>query len=492
MQNKSSNTIQALWVGMGSLSAFALSIISAAILSRYLDKVEYGTYRQIIYIYNTLLIVFSIGLPKAFSYFLPQQSMAQGKQIVSKITKVFFLIGLAFSLFLYLTAPVIASILKNPELVTGIRLFSPIPLLLLPTLGIEGIFASLRKTHIIAIYNVSTRLFMLLAITLPVILFGGDYKTAIYGWFLSSFCTCILALYLKSRPYRNIEASKADYAFKDIFAYTAPIMQASLYGIALRFADQFYISRYFGPETFAEFSNGFMEIPFVPMVTGATATVLTPMYAKYLHQENGIKIIADSWKNALMKSALIIYPLVIYFMFYAQDIMLLIYGHKYLASGLYFNIAMVINFFDIIVIGSLLFAMGETKYYAKIFLISVLVVWGVDFILVKLFMNPYLIAITSVAMRVIRIFIFLSFVAKKLEINIYKLFPLQTFIKIIGHALAVVIPIKIASLYIELNIPIILTLIISFALYGIILLLSQKAVGVNYLVTAKAIISSRK
>ncbi|OQA47798.1 MAG: hypothetical protein BWY47_01325 [Bacteroidetes bacterium ADurb.Bin302] len=59
MQNKSNNTIQAFWVGMGSLSAFTLSIISAAILSRYFDKAEYGTYRQILYVYSTLLVVFS-------------------------------------------------------------------------------------------------------------------------------------------------------------------------------------------------------------------------------------------------------------------------------------------------------------------------------------------------------------------------------------------------------------------------------------------------
>ncbi|BBO80269.1 hypothetical protein DSCO28_08350 [Desulfosarcina ovata subsp. sediminis] len=377
-------------------------------------------------------------------------------------------------------------------MVTGIKLFSPVPMLLLPTLGIEGVFATLRKTHFIAAYNISTRILMLMAVTLPVILLGGDYKTAVYGWIVSSFLTFLFALYLKSLPYRNIEATKSVYSFKDIFAYTLPIMQASLYGIALNVANQFYISRYFGPEEFAEYSNGFIEIPFVMMITGAASTVLTPLYAKHLHVENGIKVITESWKNVLFKSALIIYPIVVFFMFYAKEIMLVLYGDKYLASGLYFNIAIVMNFFDIIIIGSLLFAMGETKFYARLFLISVLILWSVDFILVKLFINPYLIAISFVVLRIFRTFIFLSFIAKKLETNFYELFPLRMFAIIIGHALAVIVPIKIITTYYGLDVSLIIELNMSFVIFVMLLLLSQKIVGFNYLLTAKELIGSLK
>ena len=70
--NKSNNTIQAAWVALGSLFAFGFSIVSSIILSRYFDKTDYGTYKQVIYVYHTLLIVFTLGLPKTYSYFLPR------------------------------------------------------------------------------------------------------------------------------------------------------------------------------------------------------------------------------------------------------------------------------------------------------------------------------------------------------------------------------------------------------------------------------------
>ena len=49
MLKQENNTVQAMWIGMGSFSSFALSLVSAAILSRYFDKTEYGTYRQILF-----------------------------------------------------------------------------------------------------------------------------------------------------------------------------------------------------------------------------------------------------------------------------------------------------------------------------------------------------------------------------------------------------------------------------------------------------------
>ena len=110
MLNKQSNTYQAMWVGLGSLSSFALGIVSAAILSRYFDKAEYGTYRQILYVYNTLLIIFTAGLPRVFAYFLPRYSIEQGKNIVWKVSKILFLFGLVFSLFLFVFSGIIASV----------------------------------------------------------------------------------------------------------------------------------------------------------------------------------------------------------------------------------------------------------------------------------------------------------------------------------------------------------------------------------------------
>ena len=365
MQNKSNNTIQAFWVGMGSLSAFTLSIISAAILSRYFDKAEYGTYRQILYVYSTLLVVFSAGLPRVFSYFLPRFGLAQGKDIVWKISKVLFIAGFVFSVFLFSFSGIISNILRNPELAIGLKYFSPIPMLLLPTLGIEGIFSTYKKTIYIAIYNIATRILMLLFIVLPVIIFKGSYLYAIYGWIVVSIISLIIAYYFKGIPFKGIHAEKANLTTKQVFQYSLPLVTASIAGIAIHSADQFFISRYFGTEIFAVFANGFIELPFVHMISTSASVVLMPVFSKILHEKTDINVLKDLWTNTLTKSAILIYPILIFCMYYADDLIIFLYSEKYADSSLFFQIAMIRNFFNIIIFAPLILAAGRSKFYSN-------------------------------------------------------------------------------------------------------------------------------
>ena len=126
--NKSSNFNQALWLGIGSLCTFLIAFLTAPILVRYFDKNEYGTYRQILYVYSSLQALFTMGLPSVFAYFIPRLNTGQQKLLVNRLTLMFLGLGAVFSLALFLGADLIAGLLKNPELSTGIKLFSPFPL----------------------------------------------------------------------------------------------------------------------------------------------------------------------------------------------------------------------------------------------------------------------------------------------------------------------------------------------------------------------------
>ena len=197
MQNKSSFN-QALWLGISSVSSMLVSIVSAAILSRYFDKAEYGTYKQIIFVYTTLLTIFQAGLPSVFSYFLPKYPKEAGKYIVNKIIRILFGLGFLLSVTIFLTSGIVADFLNNPELERGLKLFSPFPLFTLPTLGLEGIYVVNKNTRFVAIYNTVTRLLMLLCIVLPVVFIKNSYETAVFGWGLASIFAFIIAMCYKT------------------------------------------------------------------------------------------------------------------------------------------------------------------------------------------------------------------------------------------------------------------------------------------------------
>jgi len=476
----SNNTIQVFWVALGSISSIGLSIVSAAILSRYFNKADYGTYKQIVYVYSTLLVIFSAGLPTVFSYFLPRFNLQQGKEIVLKVSKFLFFTGFLFSLFLYLSSGYISQILKNPALSIGLKAFSPIPMLLLPTLGIGGVFATYKKTAYIPIYESVTRIITLIFILFPVIVLHKSYIYAIYGWNIAAVLSLIIAIYFKNIPFIHVKAEKVNLSFKEIFAYSLPLLTASLWGTAIKAADQFYVSRYFGSEIFAEYSNGFIEIPFVAMITTSVSTVLLPVFSKMFYKGSDSDDFVTIWKSALNKSAMIIYPMVIFFIFNASDIVTIMYSSRYSNSTIYFQIAMLINFFNIVIFAPLLLSMGKTKFYSNLHMFIAICAWGLGYVVVLIFKSPVAIAILSVSLSVLKVLIAFLFVSKLIKISIGKLLPKQIVYYIL-HSVAVIVLVRFILSEIHLQPKPLINLSISLACYIVVLLVTSFPLKLNYL-----------
>ena len=426
------NTKQTAWVAIGSLCAFGFTLVSSMILSRYFSKADYGTYKQVMYVYNTLLTVFTLGLPKAFSFFLPRVELAQSKDLIKKITNLFFLLGGLFSLILFLFAPQIASFLKNQELTGALRIFAIVPFLLLPTMGLDGIMATFKQTKFLALYNILTNLFKLLCVALPVMIWGLGYKEALWGFVLSSCVTFFLALYLKYRPIRKEGNEKCSVTYNDIFKFSIPLLTASLWGIIISSADQFFISRYYGNVVFADFSNGSMSLPFIGMITGACATVLSPVFSRLSHEQvNPKQEIFPIWKNVFEKAAKLIYPLVIYCIVFADVVMEVLYGQQYAISGSYFRVKLIGDFFSVIVYAPLIINIGKVNYYSNVHMIGAFMVVILEFICVKTIHSPISISWVSLICNLTRVFAMLWLVANYFGLRIYDLFPIKLILTIL-------------------------------------------------------------
>ncbi len=486
-----SNSHQAFWALIGSLSSFSLAVISSAILSRYFSKEEYGTYRQIVYIYSTLLVVFTAGLPQVFAYFLPRFAINEGKAIVWKITRFLILGGAVFSVFLFFASGIIANFLNNPELERGIKAFSPIPLLLLPTLGIEGIFSAYKKTIFIGIYDSITRILMLGFIVLPVVLWKGSYIAAIYGWNVVSLLTLLIAFFFKDIPFRGIESIRTSLSYRTVFSYSLPLVGASLWGMAIKAADQFYISRFFGASVFAEFSNGFIQLPFVSMITGAVSLVLMPVFSRMIHDKSDAKEIVSVWRSALYKSAIIIYPIVIFFIFFANDIILILFSNTYSTSTIYFRINMLLNFFNIIVFAPLLLALGKTRIYARIHMIYALVVWILEYLVIYLFNSPIGVAIVSVSLSIAAIIAFIVYISKLMDIGLIELVPFREIFKIVIHGLLIILVVKFAIDSMRITSTLI-ECALALIVYASILLLTSRLFNLDYISNIKPLLRLNK
>ncbi len=422
-KEQTSNSRQAAWVAIGSFFSFIVGIVSPMILSRYFDKADYGTYKQVMYVYNTLLAVFTLGLPKAYAFFLPKYSLEYSRDIISKVTKIFFALGLVFSLSLLLFAGPIAKMMNNPDLKLALVVFSPTPFLLLPTMGLDAIYASFKKTKYLAYYTVCTRILTIFCIVIPVILFSGSYIYAIIGFDIASLLTFFLALYLKSWPVRGVEHKKSGLTYKEIFNFSLPLLYASLWGMIISSANQFFISRYYGNATFAVFSNGFMELPFVGMILGAISAVLLPVFSG-MDKGNGMGSDTLSiWNSALMKSAKLIFPMLIYSIFFAEPIMACMYGDQYIQSSIYFIIKNVSGLFFIIPFYPIIVAIGKAKEYANVHMLVAFLILIGEYIICKISDTAINIAIISEVCQLLKIWLLMRIISSYAHKKISDLIP---------------------------------------------------------------------
>ena len=457
---------------IGSLFSFGFTIVSSMILSRFLDKGDYGTFKQVIYVYSTLLTVFTLGLPKAFSYYLPRVNLNEVKDLIKKITNLFYLLGGVFSILLFVFSTLFSQFLNNPDLSLALKIFSPVPLLMLPCMGLESILATFRKTQFIAFYVISTRLFSLLCLVVPVLIFNGTYIHALIGFVVASALNFILAIYLKFLPVRNEKTDSCNISYNEIFKYSLPLLNASLWGMLISSSDQFFISRYFGKENFADFSNGSLELPFVSMIVGAGSTVLSPIFSKKIFEKGNIKTdILPLWLSVFEKTAKLIYPLVIFFFFYSHSIMILLYGKVYENSGSYFQIKLIVNFFTLISYAPLIMAIGATKFYSKTHMYGALILIGLEYISIITFNSPYIITIISVICQIGRILALLFFLSNFFQIRFVELFPLKLIFKILIISITLIISIQFFFISI-LGIAGIVSIVVSFLVYIILYLIS--------------------
>jgi len=331
---------------------------------------------------------------------------------------------------------------------------------------------------------------MLLFIVLPVIILDGSYIFAIYGWLVVSVISFIVALFLKNQPFRGLESRTPIFTYKTILIYSGPLVFASLAGTAIQSSNQFFISRYFGEIEFANFSNGFIQLPFVVMITSAVATVLMPQISK-LHKTNPEKI-GDLYKAAILNSAIVLYPLISFILVFSSDVVEILFSKLYLDSSIYMKLSMIFNYFNILVFAPIFLGMGASRAYSKIHIITAVFLWMLSYGVVLFIPNPYIVAGVYVIMRIVLIVMAYNVMIQLLKVKLKDILPLKHFVQVILHTLGSSILAYYIISFFHLNI--ILKISVAFILYLTILfstdLIFNNTYLKKYLVFFKKIIHS--
>lgn len=396
------------------------------LLSRLMLKGEYGSFRQLIYIQATIVSVMGLCLSKVSSNYLPLYSKEQGKDIVFK----FFIILLGFAALIggsvLLMNPLICEFFKNTDLAPLINIFALIIFFNIPVLGIEGIYTTYKRTQVFGLFTILNKIGFLLFLAVPFVFKSVNLLILTKFWLLHSAIIFLTGLVLFFYPFRNLKQNKSNVGYGQIIKFIIPLIFSSLLGLAFTASDQFYISHFFGKEVYAEYSNGMTQIPFIGILITSIGSVIYPFLVdEFGKKKIDTQKIAQTIKEISLKSIYIIYPIIIFIWLASEEIYILLFGHEYVISASYFKIATIYNLFSVFIFFPIILALKEMRFYNIVHFVAVGLIWGLHFLSVYLFMNPLLIPIITLVIKIGIVASQLLRIVNRLNLSVNQLIPIK-------------------------------------------------------------------
>ncbi len=342
----------------GTFNNIAL-IIAGVIAARLLTKHDYATMKQTILVYSFIAPLVMLGLSDALFYFLPKEKHRKTGIIIDNIV-LLFVMALVFSAFLYLGGyKIIAHYFDNPDLLITLKWLIPYPVFMMPATILGAVLITQNKTYTFTIYNVISKFLLVSFIITGIFLtrsFTGPLIAQIYFPLLA--LPFILWLCFKHVPGKITLPCKQ--SMLKILNYSVPLGLSGMLGTITLMTDKVIVSTMCTPEKFANYVNGAIEIPLIGIITGSIASIILVDMVKYIDQEKKIKAL-KLFKKAAVKSAIVLFPVMIFLLISGKSLILTLYSEKYEGSVAPFYIYLFILPIRIVIYGSAMMALGQTK-----------------------------------------------------------------------------------------------------------------------------------
>lgn len=336
-----------------------VGLLSAVVLARLFSKEDYATYRQSLMVYTVAAPFLTLGLPQAIYYFMPNHPERK-RNILANNISVLAVSGALFTLFLLCGgSEYLARQFNNPDLAGTLRVIAWYPLFLLPVSGLGACLLVNNRAKQVAVYNIGSRLVMLVTVLLPVFIWRTSFA-GVVGFVMAAVVVMAPALWLMSRAADTGVFKPDRRGVLDQLKFAVPLGLAGTIGQLSINLDKILISKYYDPETFAVYINGAMEIPLIAMITGSATAVLLPDMTRYIGAANYNEAL-QLWKRAAVKCALVIYPVMGFLLVMAPDVMVFLYGPKYIESAAPFRLYLLLLPVRVAFFSAIFISSGKSK-----------------------------------------------------------------------------------------------------------------------------------
>lgn len=318
----------ALLLMCGRTLAFAATFFIPVVLARIFDPALFGTYKQLFLIYSTVYLVAQLGMSTSLYYFLPQGAHQAGRYVANSMLFL-GMAGLACFGALIVAAPKLAHWLSNSELPGYVPWIGAFIFLQMLSSALEVVLVSRGQYFRASACYALSDMARAAAFLVPVLVFH-QLSWLLRGAVLVAFLRVLLTVFYFRREFRG--GFTPDWVlFKSQLAYAMPFAAAVLVEIVQASLPQYVVSNLFNPAMFAIFAIGCLQIPLVEFAAAPTSDVMMVKMQEKLAAGRKPAVVAI-WLDTTWKLALLFFPLVVFCVVSARQIIVLLFTEKYIAS----------------------------------------------------------------------------------------------------------------------------------------------------------------
>jgi O-antigen/teichoic acid export membrane protein len=329
------------------------------VLARGLTTSAYGTYQQVWLVYAMGFPIFMLGIPASLYYFLQHVDAARRGSLITNSMLLLLFSGLVMSVFTAVGAGVIGGLFGNNELILPLRIFSVYAMFTISTLWAEPLYISTNR-HVVVLLLSLVSTIGLLASVIPLAVLGKPLALIFAAVVSFSAIRFIILSYLLAREKFGARRGPDLALARNQIGYSVPVGGSEIIASVSKSVDKVVVSRVFSPSTYAVYANGAMEVPVSGLLVGAISAVIWPSLSR-MHGEGRKKELLSVWFNTTDKTAFFVMPIFFFFMFFAPEIMVVLFSDTYVASASPFRVHLLVLPLRIAQYAVLLLAMGATR-----------------------------------------------------------------------------------------------------------------------------------
>jgi len=422
-----SKSVKTFWLVILSGFSFFVQFLSTPFIARALTLFDNGLYHQVILITDVFFLFLALGFHNVILIYLRRSDYKKNEVFWTSLIllKVISILGI---IIIYIVAPFI-DMNYNAEgnLAPLLRIYSVFLLFKLPMSATEAAFIIFGKTKIIVRRNLFFSIvnaFVLIA----AVQYFKSVEALIYALIFNSLTYYVVSFCLIPKDIKsNIRFSRA--FLKVFFNDGLALGVNNIIGRISIMIDKLIISSLLNPILFAIYRNGAIEVPFFSSIYRTISNIAIPEMTKLISENQEEKILILK-RKIIANTALIIYPVMVFLVYFSEEFIVIYLSDKYIESVPVFRIFTLTLLFRINAYGDILLAKREYKTMIKSSTILV-IASTISSLLFIYFFGIIGGSIAYFLMVMTSVMILLNYSAKSIQCTISDFFNFKEILKIL-------------------------------------------------------------